>query len=245
MENIKDIINNLKINLKNEKLENYVPKKIDFDKIDKEMNESRRKEIKEMFQKRKKEIGEFNFDDFKTKIYKEKENEIIKIKNACARFCNKIDEMEKGLYLQSEISGSGKTFMTKIIANNLLDKQKMVKIITAMEIVKKAKSETKESDKIDKINLLQEVNILIIDDITNLKFTDFEQSIFFDILDTRGINKKITITTGNIKINDLVISNKLKTRFVESFYEIDFPELSIRNLKAEKDNKKMESILFS
>lgn len=175
------------------------------------------------------------FSDLKSCMYSD-ENKKIFIKDALdiKRWFNNIGEMEEkgiGLYIYSRITGSGKTKTVCSVANEIMKStNRTVKFSTAPRI----KSEIQDSwsglrnNELQLIEELSRTDILIIDDFGIKAFRDWENEKFFQIINGRYENQKITIFTSNYKISDLKCDDRIKSRILERSIEIHFPEESVR-----------------
>lgn len=146
----------------------------------------------------------------------------------------------KGLYIYSQVKGSGKTRMAVSLANELMDKGIQVKFATSLQIlaeIKKSWDKNSEyQSESELINQLSTTEVLIIDDF------DVEQGEkawiserFYQIINSRYMDKKVTIYTSNSGIENLGYDDRIVNRIKERSFVLPFPEESVRDRIA-KDN---------
>ena len=175
-------------------------------------------------------------------------------KKAAIKFVENYQAMKehgKGLYLYSEIKGSGKTRLASSIANALVKMYDVdIAFLKANDLLSQIKktfngdSDTTESDI---IRLFREVEVLVVDDLAVEKASDFAERIFYDITDYRLEHKKTTLFTSNKTIEnlgDIYKDGRLKSRVKKMSIEIYMPEESIRDQEAESENAELEGLLF-
>lgn len=146
----------------------------------------------------------------------------------------------KGLYIYSQTKGSGKTRMAVSLANELMDKGVQVKFATSLQIlaeIKKSWDKNSEyQSESELINQLSTTEVLIIDDF------DVEQGgkawiseRFYQIINSRYMDKKVTIYTSNSGIESLGYDDRIVNRIKERSFVLPFPEESVRD-KIAKEN---------
>ena len=146
----------------------------------------------------------------------------------------------KGLYIYSQTKGSGKTRMAVSLANELMDKGVQVKFSTSLQIlaeIKKSWDKNSEyQSESELINQLSRTDVLIIDDF------DVEQGRkawiserFYQIINSRYMDKKVTIYTSNSGIENLGYDDRIVNRIKERSFVLPFPEESVRD-KIAKEN---------
>lgn len=153
---------------------------------------------------------------------------------------NALKEQGKGLYIYSQTKGSGKTRMAVSLANELIDKGIQVKFATSLQIlaeIKKSWDKNSEyQSESELINQLSTTEVLIIDDF------DVEQGgkawiseRFYQIINSRYMDKKVTIYTSNSGIENLGYDDRIVNRIKERSFVLPFPEESVRD-KIAKEN---------
>ena len=153
---------------------------------------------------------------------------------------NVLKRQGKGLYIYSQTKGSGKTRMAVSLANELMDKGVQVKFATSLQIlaeIKKSWDKNSEyQSESELINQLSTTEVLIIDDF------DVEQGgkawiseRFYQIINSRYMDKKVTIYTSNSGIENLGYDDRIVNRIKERSFVLPFPEESVRD-KIAKEN---------
>ena len=153
---------------------------------------------------------------------------------------NALKGQGKGLYIYSQTKGSGKTRMAVSLANELMDKGVQVKFATSLQIlaeIKKSWDKNSEyQSESELINQLSTTEVLIIDDF------DVEQGgkawiseRFYQIINSRYMDKKVTIYTSNSGIESLGYDDRIVNRIKERSFVLPFPEESVRE-KIAKEN---------
>ncbi|GKG99080.1 DNA replication protein [Hungatella hathewayi] len=153
-----------------------------------------------------------------------------------------------GLYFFSNVKGSGKTRMAAGIANELL-KSHQVKFAVSTTIIREIKrtwersgagareeGRQNESQLLDALGMTE---ILIIDDFGTEQVAPWINDRFYQIINDRYVNKKVTIFTSNVKLEKLQYDDRITNRILESTYQIHFPEESIRGYIAKKNTQEM------
>lgn len=153
-----------------------------------------------------------------------------------------------GLYIYSMCKGSGKTRMAAGIANELLN-QHQVKFAVSTTIIREikktwekvgdwARDEGRQNES-QLLDALGRTEVLIIDDFGTEQVAPWINDRFYQIINDRYINKKVTIFTSNLSLTELKYDDRISSRIKESTYQIHFPEESVREYIAEEKNKEM------
>lgn len=164
-------------------------------------------------------------------------------------------EHGKGLYLFSQIKGSGKTRLASSIANALVKVHGVdlafIKANDLLSQVKKTYSKDSSQTEDEVIRAFREVEVLVIDDVavekTRETSTTFAEKILYDVTDYRLEHRKVTIFTSNRTIEDLAdvyLEGRVKSRIKKMSLEVYMPEESIRDQEAEQENASLERMLF-
>lgn len=190
----------------------------------------------------------YRFKNFPTTKYKniDSKNLIMQAMKKISHWLKHIEDMESrglGLYLWSETRGSGKTRMITSIANTVMEDYKIgVKFTTSMQILNEIKStwdKNSAGSESKLLNSLATTSILIIDDFGTEQAKDWVGEKFYTIINQRYIDKKITLFTSNMSINDLPYDDRIVNRLKEMTYEIHFPEESIREQIKESNEREL------
>lgn len=186
-------------------------------------------------------------DNFQTDCYSTAANrELAAMAQTIAkRYVDKFDEIQetgKGLYFYSRVKGSGKTRLAVSIANDLIEKKFIqAKFATTIQILDQIKatwggiSKNEESEQ-KLIHDIVSVPVLVIDDIGVEAVKDWINERFYNILNGRMIEKRVTIFTSNCKIEELNFDDRITNRIVKMALPVQFPDESIRTAIARKEN---------
>ena len=180
------------------------------------------------------DIKKDNFDNFNTDLFSDKgENSprknILQIKKASINFINNFNKLETKNLLFSGDTGTGKTFMSNCIANEMLKKGKTVLYQTTPVLLetiidnKFNKYKTKNPNDFYK-NVL-DADLLIIDDLGVETLNSMKLSELFIILNTRilNLNNKPTKTIISTNLNIKEIFNLYEERIgsrIAGYYDI-------------------------
>ncbi len=154
----------------------------------------------------------------------------------CKLFCFDFEEKGGNLYFYGK-SGTGKTFMASCIANDLIKQGRTVmyqsayKLFQLMEDYKFSKINRDEYS--DEYNSVYNSDLLIIDDLGTEFTTTYTCSVFFDILNTRILNKKSTVISTNLSVNNLAekYTERVSSRIIGNFEMMRFMGDDIRIIK--------------
>lgn len=186
-------------------------------------------------------------DNFQTDCYSTAANrELAAMAQTIAkRYVEKFDEIQetgKGLYFYSRVKGSGKTRLAVSIVNDLIEKKFIqAKFATTIQILDQIKatwggiSKNEESEQ-KLIHDIVSVPVLVIDDIGVEAVKDWINERFYNILNGRMIEKRVTIFTSNCKIEELNFDDRITNRIVKMALPVQFPDESIRTAIARKEN---------
>lgn len=187
-----------------------------------------------------------NFDEtiYKDDNSKNKAHTAVK---AIKYWLNDFESMQErgmGLYLYSETKGSGKTRMAVSIANELIYKKKaQVRFSTSLQILNEIKASWDKRDmeynESKLLDFLCTSKILVIDDFGTEQTKDWIGERFYQIINSRYVDKKITIFTSNSRIDLLKYDNRITNRIKERTFQIPFPEESVRDIIARQNMVKL------
>ena len=149
-------------------------------------------------------------------------------------------EEGKGIYFWSETKGSGKTMLAAALANELINKhQQSVKFATSLDILDEIRAtyDSKEESESKLLNDLVFTKYLVIDDFGTERASDWAGEKFYQIVNKRYINKKVTFFTSNYDLKTLKYDDRITSRIRERTYLVHFPEESVREFIARQENK--------
>lgn len=151
------------------------------------------------------------------------------------------------LYLWSNTTGSGKTYLACCIANELLNEYcERVRFITAPDYLAAVEAAQKrEAGTEDRSKKYMEAEILILDDLGAQRKSEWAEEKMFGLINRRMEDKKVTIFTSNMHPSDLGMNNRLVDRIVKMSHTIvQMPEEPIRYNKAvEEQSAFIENVL--
>lgn len=170
--------------------------------------------------------------------------------NAIKYWLEHFDEMHdegKGLYLYSGSKGTGKTMMAACIANELICERNItVKFATSVQIINEIKATWGKASENTTSKLLDDLvsaDVLVIDDFGTEKAKDWISEAFYSIINGRYVDKKVTIFTSNMSIDNLEYDDRITNRIKERNYVIPFPEESVREHIAQQNNEELRNII--
>jgi DNA replication protein DnaC len=187
------------------------------------------------------------FSDLKSNVYLDGKSKLMfsQVAQAVNYWLKNISSMRKsgiGLYLFSSTKGSGKTKTACSIANEIMKRfQIPVKFTTSIRIISEIKDtwSAKNNTENKLIENLSRVEMLVIDDFGTDSGRDWINEKFYEIINGRYVNKKITIFTSNYRISELRYDERITNRILERSLEIPFPEESVREHIAGYNKMKM------
>lgn len=150
-------------------------------------------------------------------------------------------ESGKNLYMYSKTCGNGKTswaiklmqsYFDKVWAGNGLDCRGIF-ISVPNFLLKNKEIITKfDEDFVNLKNKLNEVDLVIWDDIAVSKLTEYEHSLLLAYIDTRILNEKANIFTGNADNNlmETYLGERLTSRVWSSGKVIEFTNWDMRGV---------------
>lgn len=165
-------------------------------------------------QRRLQEIRKFSLmdTDFQAKTFdnfaKDEYNHVLY--NIGKNYCESFEEMRKsnsGLLLYGD-PGIGKTFLTACISNELINKGFTVVAISTISIINRIYESYGKFNDYGEMEILKKINqatLLILDDLgaEHESKNEKEKQIIYSILDERSRNRKPTICTSNLSLQQL------------------------------------------
>ena len=195
---------------------------------------------------------DISLKDVTTSFYK-KQDSRDKMKTVAKLLKWYLDNLEtniedgKGLFFWSKTKGSGKTMVATALANELVNVHgKYVKFATSLDILDEIRATYNDHSEENENRLIKDLvaaQFLVIDDFGTERATDWAGEKFYQIVNKRYIDKKVTIFTSNNDLTTLKYDDRITNRIKERSYIARFPEESVRDIKADLDNQAlMESI---
>lgn len=208
------------------------------------------------------EFRNVTINSFDINLYSEQDSrqKAVMAKKIAGNFVKKYKELAeqgKGLYFYSEVKGSGKTRLALSILNALLvvydneNSPLSVFYSPTADLIGEIKNtfNKKENDvsSSELINAAKNMDVLLLDDIGVEKASDWVEETLTRILDYRLQNKKVTIFTSNLEINELdswYPSGRISSRIEKMTYPVHMPEERIRSKLAKQENDALLGMLL-
>jgi len=124
-----------------------------------------------------------------------------------------------GNLLFTGTTGVGKTFLTNCIAKEVLERSFSVMSISSVELFERLASRRQDDSEDSDSRYILDCDLLIIDDLGTELVTSFSTSQLFHCINDRLLNRRCTIISTNLKVNDLrsVYSERLASRILSSY----------------------------
>lgn len=192
--------------------------------------------------RRSRSLMPFNYLDVKPSFfnwsaYGEDTSAIKQYANA---FIVKFEEFKaggKGVYIHSKTKGSGKTLLACCLANGIMEYRDIcVKFISIPEFLEMTKQKYKGITDIESISTIKKAELLILDDIGAQMKKEWVDTELFSLIDWRYSNKRVTIFTSNVPIEQLNLDERIVDRIYSMCIPLKLPEVSVRKTKAEEAN---------
>ena len=177
-----------------------------------------------------------NFDMFNINLFSEKIDEHIgisprtnmeRIHKACSEFIRNFLKNGTNIIF-SGAAGLGKTFMCNCIAKDAMDKGCSVLYVTAPAMFKALEayrfSNDKTEEMTERIDMLADVDLLIIDDLGSEFYTVLTGTELFNIVNSRLLSKKPTVISTNLSETELqrIYSDRIYSRFAGNYEMLYF-----------------------
>lgn len=186
------------------------------------------------------------FKDITAKYYTKPESK-EKIKDVVENvkwYLERLDEnieSGKGIYFWSQTKGSGKTMLAAALANELINNYKrFCKFATSLDILDEIRATYNDKSENTESRLLEDLvstPFLVIDDFGTERVTDWVGEKFYQIVNKRYINKKVTFFTSNYDLKSLKYDERITSRIRERTYIVHFPEESVREFLARQGER--------
>lgn len=144
------------------------------------------------------------------------------------------EEENIGLYIYSKTKGSGKTFLASCVCNELMNRRAIkTRFVSASELIDISQSGDRNANdeyKRNPLKLLHDCKFLVIDDLGQ-KSTGGEwlEDILFKLLDDRVSNKRMTVITSNLAIQELPFDERIIDRVNTLCMPCHLPEICVRS----------------
>lgn len=192
--------------------------------------------------RRKRSLMPFNYlnckpSDFNWSLYNEDVSKLMQYANAFILNYDMFKEKGKGIYIFSKIKGSGKTMLACCLANAIMERRDIcVKFISIPEFLEMTKKKYKGLTEQEELDAIRTAELLIIDDIGTEMKKEWVDTELFRLIDWRYSNKRVTIFTSNIEIENLKLDERIVDRIYSMCIPLKLPEISVRKAMTRKEN---------
>ena len=176
--------------------------------------------------------------DFKWELY---EKDTTDIKNTVNTYISNFEEYSSkgmGLYIYSHERGSGKTRLACSVLNEISKRYagsiKFVNAIDFLEMTKKGFN----YDNPD-VESLYVCKTLVIDDIGVQTDIEWNNTVFYRLINNRYSDHKATIYTSNAECEKLKMDSRIVDRIESTSFMIHLPDVPIRKILSDKEKEKM------
>ena len=168
-----------------------------------------------------------------------------KLTNAFVLNFQKFRKEGKGIYIYSSTKGTGKTYLSYCLANEVMRRYdvnaKFTSILEYLDLTKKGYSSM--ADKEGKDGIVK-ATVLILDDIGVEVSREWVNTTLYQLINYRYANKLITIITSNYPVEQLKVDDRIKDRINAMCLPLHIPEVSIRAMKTDKANSEFIHEVF-
>lgn len=176
------------------------------------------------------------FDKFSLIPYHAERPKAEKALDMAKRYADGIDVIMAdydgaGLYFYSKTKGSGKTFLSTILGNELTRRGKRVRwygVTNLLQDIKASYDRESGTSSAEIISLCKTAEILILDDIGVEKQSSWVNETMYTILDERLTHARPTIFTSNIRPLELQYDARVTDRISRMTELIEMPEENVR-----------------
>lgn len=182
------------------------------------------------------------FETFKVDKSNEK---LIRIARNYVENFDKMIETGQGILFYGNV-GTGKSYVSAVIANELINRQHSAVMTSFIKLLEKIKGfDTADNEYIEKLNSCK---LLIIDDLGAERSTDFALEKVYNVIDSRYRTGKPLILTTNLELLEMkncadIRYNRIYDRIFEMCYPVKVEGMSWRKMEAAQRFKKTRAIL--
>lgn len=188
-----------------------------------------------------------NYSSFNWDIYRDQNGRVINTSQKRAVVENFIKNYHQwkqkglGLYIYSKTKGSGKTFLSSCICNELMElygiRTRFVNATNLLDISQSGDKTSPDEYKREPIKLLCNCELLVIDDLGQKRTGyDWMNEILYRIADDRMTQRLVTIYTSNEQIHEVALDDRTISRIDKTSIVISLPEYNVR-LRESYDEK--------
>ena len=161
-----------------------------------------------------------------------------------ANYAELFNQNSKWLFISGNC-GTGKSFFAACICNRVIDKEYSAKFTTIAAI---ARELLKTTDKEAIYDELSGCDLLVLDDLTSERNTDYIREIIFNVIDARSRSEKPLIITSNITPTELsnpsdIATERIYSRIYENSIIYKLVGSDRRREKLKQNMKEIDSIM--
>lgn len=143
-------------------------------------------------------------------------------------------EKNQGIIFYGPV-GTGKSFTSACIANDLLDKKVSVIMTSFVKILQNIQTQ----DEAAYISMLNSAKLLILDDLGTERNTDYALEKVYNIIDSRSRASKPMVLTTNLTLSEMLEAEDIRykriyDRIFETCFPVEMPGESFRRKEAEQ-----------
>lgn len=175
-------------------------------------------------------------DDFQWSIYEGRGSNVNEQKNIIVKYLTEFEKFEKegiGLYIWSNMCGSGKTMLSCAILNELAKRCKgSFKFVSTLDLLERTKSSFNSGLAKEEIETLYDCRVLVLDDIGAQLGKEWADTVLYHLVNDRHTKKRVTIYTSNLDIQKLNVGDRVVARISDDSVKLHLPEVSFRSVEA-------------
>ena len=180
------------------------------------------------------DLSKFRFDVYEDEIQARNIEKLVR-----SFFVDRETWKDRGLYLWSDIAGSGKTLLACSAGRSVsLKYDKSLRFVTTTNYLKFVGDAIgREAGTTDKSEIYRTCDLLILDDLGAEKSGEWQSSQIFDLVNERMNSGLITIVTSNYDLAKLKHDDRVVDRLAKMTFRVHMPEESIRSREAEREQR--------
>ncbi len=206
-----------------------------------------RKELSRMLNLNGQSFGTFSLEFYSDQHYENYDDSprknMEKIRNLCVDYARAF-RPDIGNLLFSGSTGLGKTFLSAAIAREVSSKDFFIIYDTAGRIFARFEHRKFGRDDMDEsgedVKNILSCDLLILDDLGTEMKTSFTQSILYEIINTRLLEKKATIINTNLDLEEIEsrYSPQITSRLLGEYRYLPFYGKDIRDIKRDRQKNR-------
>lgn len=187
------------------------------------------------------------FPDFQFESYREDTADIKKTAGSFFRDFEKWRDNALGLYLWSNMRGSGKTMLACALSNSLMIRYGIsVRFVTVPDYLESLKrSFSRKPEETDHARQYRECDLLILDDLGAEKDGSWQNQELYRLIDYRYTRRKLVIVTANAPFDQLKCDTRIADRIYDMTFAQHLPEEPIRAKKADERKQRFLASVIS